>query len=1031
MVDPMILLFESTETEFSTNGLGSLSDALSCKVTEERNGSFELEMTYPVSGRRYADLSLRRIIFSKPNPIDDPQPFRIYQITRPMKGRVKVYAAHISYDLSGIPVPPFIATSLQTALYALKNYAVVANPFTFYSDKSTIATMTVTAPSSIRTLLGGTEGSILDIYGGEYKFDRYDVRLYNARGRNRGVTIRYGKNLTDLEQDEQCSNVYTGVYPYWSGQFDQQDVLVTLPEEVLKASGTYTFARILPLDLSSNWMEPPTVTQLRNAANNYMETNNIGVPKVSLEVSFVPLEQSEEYKDLALLERVELCDTVNVEFPEMGVSATAKCVRTVYDALIDRYDSVELGDAKSSLATTIVQKDEEREKENEEIKTRMQKAVENATKWITNGNGYIVALLNDDGTWKELCSINDRDEYGNPVTTPSINTATKVWRWNNGGFGFSSHGYNGPYELALTADGAIVADRITAGTLDATVIRAGILQNDRSLGQDEVFYLDLDSGVLRMNATSLSVQAKPLDEFVDETANDILNDFKEGYLKDLEDELQNQTDKKAETWYQATDPSTNWTTQTQKNEHIGDLWYDTRDNHIYMYTGSGWTEASAPKEVFDAIDGKAQIFVGSNAPNPPYYVGDLWFQSSSSGIKVCITTRETGGYRASDWDKRDNYIDQAAANSAASAAVEAQSQMDIYNKLAGKYPNEGLYIENGHIYFNASYIKTGSLLADLIISGKITSKNGKVYFDLDNNELRCDRLVSTGTYVNIANIVASISRRSLGSGQWADGLQIYNENHSDQGITISPGVDDTPSISVGEYNTPVGLTLSALVTDGAYSSASHIEMEDSGIVKLYAATSSLTAFQPGMITLYPAHYGNVLSGHSGKMVLQGQTIDLYGGVTIHGGFTITAGTKSRSIDTENYDTRLLYCYEMPSPMFGDIGEGETDDSGECYVFLDDVFAETIAADIEYQVFLQKEGPGDIWVDEKKPGYFVVRGTKNLRFAWELKAKQSDYVHERLERPKNNTEDSIDYEWLYEEEHKKLITEQEEILYETT
>ncbi len=452
------VLYPSQETAFGSNGLGILTDAASCVITEERNGAFELEMTYPVSGIHYKEIAPRCIILAKPNPVDDPQPFRVYRITKPMGGLVTVYGEHISYDLAGVPASPFAAESAPDAMEKLKSSSAIPTPFSFWTDKDTAGTMGITAPVALRSLLGGREGSVLDIYGGEYKFDRYTVRLYNQRGQNRGVSIRYGKNLTDLTQDENIAGVYTGVYPYWSSM---EGALVQLPEKILLSPGNYDFTRIMTLDLSSEFQEPPTEDQIRVRAEAYMKANHIGVPKVSLTVSFVPLEQTEEYKDIGLLERVELCDTVNVEFPSLGVSATAKCVRTVYDALLDRYKSVELGDARTNIADTIAAQQQKIEQAPD--KTFVQQAVDSATGQITGNKGGYVVLHSSTGS-KEPDEILIMD-------TPDIKTAVKVWRWNKAGLGYSSYGYNGPYGLAMTQDGSIVADFITAGTLNAALAK--------------------------------------------------------------------------------------------------------------------------------------------------------------------------------------------------------------------------------------------------------------------------------------------------------------------------------------------------------------------------------------------------------------------------------------------------------------------------------------------------------------------------------------------------------------------------------
>lgn len=487
------VLYESTESTFETNGLGVLSDTISCQVVEERNGTFEITLEYPLTGIHYQEIKQRRIIFVKPNPYEDPQPFRIYRITKPLSGKITVYAQHISYDLSGVPVSPFSSGSVTGALSGLKTNAAVTNPFSFWTDKTSTGDFAVTAPTSTRTLLGGSDGSILDVFGGEYKFDRWTVRLYNNRGRNSGVSIRYGKNLMDLQQDENISNVVTGIYPYW---LNSEGELTELPEKIVNAPGTYNFTRISAIDFSGDFEEAPTEEQLRDRAEDYISSNNVGVPTVSITVEFQPLDQTEEYKDIALLERVNLCDTVNVEYSELGVSATAKCVKTTYDVLKDKYVSIELGDAKTNIADTIVQQQQEiKEKPSVSF---LEQAVINATNWITgNKGGYVIFQRNADGQPYEILIMD----------TPDINTATKVWRWNSGGLGYSSNGYEGPFETAITQDGAIVATFITTGTLQANLIKSGIIQS-----HDGRAYFNLDTG--QIAATQLIAQQSTQGQYV-------------------------------------------------------------------------------------------------------------------------------------------------------------------------------------------------------------------------------------------------------------------------------------------------------------------------------------------------------------------------------------------------------------------------------------------------------------------------------------------------------------------------------------
>ncbi len=475
------VLYSPTTTSFTTGGIGKLIDAGSCVVTEERNGSYELEMTYPITGHLYDEIKQRSIIFAKPSPAQSEQPFRVYRITKPLNKVVTIYAAHISYDLSGIPVKNFTSQSVQAALTALTTSSVISNPFTFWSDKTNSGVMEIETPTPCRTILS----NILDIYGGEYEFDKYTVKLHSLRGFDNGVSIKYGKNLTDLEQDENCSNVYTGVLPYWTGND------TTVSGSVVNAPGTYDFTRILPVDFTSDFDEQPSTTQLDNAATNYISANNIGIPEVNLTVSFVHLNQTEEYKNLGIFERVELGDSIKVEFAAMGVSSTARCVKTVYNTLLERYDNVELGEVKKGLADTISSQTSSiiDISKNSGVSSAVKAAIMAASEAITGQKGGSVILHDTRGGNKpnELLFLDNDD----------ISQAQKVWRFNLSGFGYSSNGYEGPFTTAITRDGSIVADFITTGSMDAARITAGILQS-----KDGRFLIDLTANTITMKKPS-------------------------------------------------------------------------------------------------------------------------------------------------------------------------------------------------------------------------------------------------------------------------------------------------------------------------------------------------------------------------------------------------------------------------------------------------------------------------------------------------------------------------------------------------
>lgn len=488
-------LFEFSATEFTTNGLGLLNGASSCSVRQVLNGEYELQFTYPINGVRFSQLVERAIVIAKPDPISNDQAFRIYRIVKSMKDTVTVYAEHISYDLGGIPVKPFTAPDVGTALISLKENMIVDNPFTFVTDKTTTAKMSLSIPYSARSVLGGVEGSILDTYRGEYEWDNFTVHLWNKRGEDRGVHIRYGKNLTNFEQDSKCSNMYTAVYPYWTQEGD------TIMGDLINLVGGNGYNRVLSLDLSSTFQQRPSVEELNLAAQAYVSSHDLDKPTVSWKVSFASLENTTEYAGKNLLEGIYLGDTVHVYFEKLGISVNSRAVETNYDPILERYNSVTLGSVKTNLSDTIISQ----EKSLQEVPTKS--LVESISSSIAGKligiNGGCIRQLdtNGDGEPDELYIADDPDPL----------KALKVWRFNYQGWGVSRTGYNGPFIMGATLDEGFLADFITAANLTA-----GIIQSK----DKKSFYLNLDTGVLRMDATSIALNGNQLGDFINVTYDD-------------------------------------------------------------------------------------------------------------------------------------------------------------------------------------------------------------------------------------------------------------------------------------------------------------------------------------------------------------------------------------------------------------------------------------------------------------------------------------------------------------------------------
>lgn len=333
----------------TTNGLGQLT-VMNDSVTEELNGIYELEFDIATTDKHYDDLKSNLLVKVNVDETGDEQIFRVYYVSEPINFVSHVKCQHITYDLNKIVVRPFTATGASAAKDGMNNNKLGSYPFTMTTDISnTTSKFTLDIPRSYRECLGGYEGSLLDTFRGEYKWDNLTVQMLAHRGSDHGTRIAYGKNLTDFQQEVNNESVYDAVYGY-----------AVVDEHTYEASSIYnktgaTSPKVMAVDFSSNYDsgETPTAAQLLSYATSYANNNDIEVPNVNIKVSFVPLWQTEEYKDIAPLERVFLGDTVHVYFDKLNVEASARVIKTVWSPSLGRYTEIELGSAKANLNTVI------------------------------------------------------------------------------------------------------------------------------------------------------------------------------------------------------------------------------------------------------------------------------------------------------------------------------------------------------------------------------------------------------------------------------------------------------------------------------------------------------------------------------------------------------------------------------------------------------------------------------------------------------------------------------------------------------
>jgi phage minor structural protein len=488
------ILYEKEELLFNTNGIGRLTDCISCTVTEERNGIYELEMQYPADGKYFDQLTRGKYIYTTHDEAGDGQAFRIYKISKPINGICTYSAQHISYQLSKIVVKPFTATSCSDAIAKLKTNSLIYNNFNFYTDKAVDGAYTVRQPSSIRALLGGEENSLLDRYGtGELEFDMFDVKLWLHRGTDTGVTIRYGKNLTNFNMETDYGSTYTAIAPFWADDNGEEDS-VYLPEGYLVMSNVPTYAstlaadtmedlltdasqeididyydvEVVPLDLSQEFDEKPTVNELRERALQELQTMTAWRPSENITVNFVQLWQTEEYADYAPLQRVKLCDTVSVYFTKMGVTAAnMKVIRVVWDALQERYLEMELGEPKQTLTDVITATVENKIQTSHHIE-ELNSYVTSLTEIITNGMGLFSSkeTKSDGGTVYYLHNMPKRSE------------SKYQWTINAGGFAVSQD-YGRTWSAGIDADGNAVFNILSANIIKAMEIHGAYIDGAR------------------------------------------------------------------------------------------------------------------------------------------------------------------------------------------------------------------------------------------------------------------------------------------------------------------------------------------------------------------------------------------------------------------------------------------------------------------------------------------------------------------------------------------------------------------------
>lgn len=958
------ILYAASETDFTTNGIGLLTDAVSCTVTEERNGAYELTLVYPAKGHLAEYIAEDAIIKAKANDTDEPQLFRIYKSGKQIGSNTTWNAEHISYELTGNPVERFSVSGVnaEQALNRLLAAAVFKHKYTAISDITTVNSTSIADVVSVRKALGGVEGSILDTWGGEYHFNNYRIELLKARGADNGVTIEYGKNLTDAKQERNISNIVTAIFPYakYTPEGTENEAFVSLKEKTLVHAGAanYAYKRCEIVDFSSEWESGTIITEdmLRTKAEAYLEKISTE-PDINITLSYAQLKKTKDYKNIQAMESVALCDTVTVRIDKLQIEATAKIVKAKYDSLKERYDTMEIGSVRTNLTkqlTATQQEITESIKKNqtraEQIKKQIEQTIVDVTAAITGNSGGYVVLYPEK---------NPQEIY--ILDRPELSKAKNVWRWNLAGLGHSSTGVNGKFTTAITADGQIVANFITAGELTGSILRAGTVyaealdveyRNTVTKHADDAANKAYEDSLSKIQTTA--EELKLLCKKISETAM-------HNYAADFTDDL-------SAPWYASTANNVVESSTTlgryarivkASANYSSYIRCDTKKTPAGTYrvrykaaTMAGQENTARVQCSFKTTATTAAGELKSDGWTTferdielsSDYDGYIYFYATVSGTTVLIKDVEVLGLL------RD-YAEAQLTVNADSITAEAKRAQDAEKELKAS------------IKVNAEKIET-----------KVTADDVSSQIEQSAESIRCQ--------------AKKISWKSDSSEMTEDGLLTCKGASIEDGNIICQSDKKNPRITL--INNKVQMYASAYNLSGK---------NEDGINTLTIGNS-----ESGFVTCYSKggyterKYGNL--GFDGVSTTDG---DKYSNLSPSGLWC--TGSKHRVVRTQDYGERLLCCYETPSPMFGDVGAAQIDETGKCLIFIDEKFAQTVDLEYLYDVFLTKYGPGDCYVSERTASYFIVEGAKNLKFAWEIKTIQRDYENLRLEEHERENDDT--------------------------
>ena len=1085
----MIQIYLPDNTDYEHNG-DAVLDPMSCECEMVLNDEWHLELEHPIDEDGKFKMIIKEAVISAPTPMGERQLFRIYE-TQKDDETVTAYALPIFFDSKDDHILLDVRPTGKSGQEAL-DILCAESKYSGASDITTGATAYYVRRNLMEAINGDIDQSFINRWGGEILYDNYRVIINQHVGGDYGVRAEFGYNLEGIEEHVDMSGVVTRIIPvaYNGHTLDGDSPWVDSPR-INDYAKIYTkeiyFDDVKMIEDASEDEEGClTLEELWHKLIircNELFAQGIDLPKISYDVNMVSLEGTEEYKGYEILEKVGLGDRVHCKHRELEIETNARAITIKYDCIRKRNSEVVLGDYKKSAFDSDFE---------------LQKAIESVldTKSKTVMAERVRGILDAVNTQLRLQSTVAKKVDGRAFEISDLDPESELYGcmiFGSQGLQIATErtadGRDWNWRTAITAKG-VVADAIITGLLsDKTGRNYWNLDTGEFRLSSEAFLVDDDNIEEYVNKKLETV--RNITMILGNEYQGIPTDYQGNYadfpiVQTTVQVLYGQIDVTASCQYtiQKSEGVTGAWDNTKKIYTVTALTADTgwvditaaylglftvtkrfniakqRDgepgspgdpgengapgrtyfmeastlvvkrsqdnsmapNYITLSayyrdgTGTARTEYAGRFKIEESLDGTTWTTVYTSSVNEPSITHSLYsaLATSAGGIiatasgKAIGIPRDVVALRCTLYAAGGTTQMLDMQSIAVVVDVDALTHEDIFSLLTKNGLLQGIYMSGGQLYINGTYMRIG----------KIASKNGRVYFDLDNNVLACSKMVSADTGQSIQT-VADVGYPAGTSSSSGSRLRVYPQGYEGSAIQIHADTSNK-----GYVEGP--------------SERMDIKCADTKtVINMYPTYMKLSAYpKPGSSSAKYAQavlYSDGSSYDTGHVEIKPR-LDVKGPLKVSGAFT-ASGTKSRIVETENYSHRLQYCYEMATPMFGDLGEGVTDENGECCVSLDDVFAETVATGIEYQVFLQKEGPGDIWVGEKYPSYFTVRGTENIKFAWEIKAKQKDFECMRLENADFEGEDIETILSVYEEEYTadvaRIIEEQEGLLYETT